>query len=50
MSETCQGCQGQRVTAHTTVAVELDDQGNQVSKTREYTAPCGTCHGNGTVD
>ena len=50
MSETCPGCQGQGVTTHTTVSVEIDDKGNQVSRTHEYTAPCGTCHGNGQVD
>lgn len=50
MSETCGACQGLRVTTHTTVSVELDDKGNQVSRTHEYTAPCGTCHGNGEID
>lgn len=50
MSQTCPACGGDRVTTHTEVTVELDENGNQVSKVREYTAACGTCHGNGTID
>ena len=50
MSQTCGACQGQRVTTHTDVTVEVDDKGNQVPKTREYTASCGTCHGNGEIE
>lgn len=50
MSQPCPGCQGDRVTTHTTVSVGLDENGNQVSRTHKYTAPCGTCHGNGEIE
>lgn len=50
MSQPCPACQGLRVTEHTTVEIDLDENGNQVPVTRTYTAQCNTCHGSGVQE
>jgi Fe-S cluster biogenesis protein NfuA len=49
MPQTCPACQGDGVTTKKTVENDLDENGNQVARTREYTSACTTCTGTGEV-